>query len=429
MLTLYPGMKLWFPIIAVKCKLFRDASSKDTPCGVSLNAKNGARMLDLLQKLWLPFWQRDREEDQWDESSWTEAQEFTNTFCPQAPIALAERVTLPEWLAAVKKTSPSSAKGSCGFSRGELLQLPHAAHEDLLDILHDITLGSAWPTVLTTARTVFLRKGEHDLSPHSTRPITVFALIYRAWAKAWVSKALRQLATVAPRTLAGGLPHTSTSTVWWWLQEKLEQLQFRKRQAFGFNLDLLKCFKLMGRASVTMMLTHFGVPTQITTAWLRAMMQSARVLQIAHQHSLPVPSTTGVPEGDPVGVLAMALLGATWIRAIESTETLAFAYADNLEFLADDFDKAEKVLDMSVVFAEASSTIIITTIIMVTIVVIIIIIHHHPHHLITNVHHHPSSPSRGSPALLLLKPSWPLPSLDNYRHHHRRLRGDLPSSS
>ena len=90
--------------------------------------KNG----DSLQKVWLPFWQRDREEEQWDESHWGEAREFTNTFCPQSPIALADRVTLPEWLAAIRKTAPSSAKGSCGFSRGELLQLPHSAHEDLL---------------------------------------------------------------------------------------------------------------------------------------------------------------------------------------------------------------------------------------------------------------------------------------------------------
>ena len=325
-----------------------DHLGEDTPvrCVIKYEkwCQNSGQILDSLQKVWLPFWQRDRAEEQWDESHWAEAREFTNTFCPQSPTAFAERVTLPEWLAAVKKTAPSSAKGSCGL---------HRAHEDLLEILHDITLGSAWPTVLTTARTVFLRKSEHDLSPHTTRPITVFALIYRAWAKAWVSKALRQLALVAPKTLAGGLPNTSTSTVWWWLQEKLEQLQFHKRQAFGFNLDLLKCFNLMGRACVTMMLTHFGVPHQIATAWLRAMMQSTRVLQIAHQHSLPVPSTTGVPEGDPVGVLAMALLGATWVRAIESVDAHGFAYADNLEFLASDFDKAEKALDMSVVFAEA----------------------------------------------------------------------------
>ena len=118
------------------------------------------------------------------------------------------------------------------------------------------------------------------------------------------------------------------------------QLQFHKRQDFGFNLHLLK------------LCNHDAHPFLGAASNCHRVATGHDVLQIAHQHSLPVPSTTGVPEGDPVGVLAMALLGATWVRAIESTKAHGFAYAD-LEFLASDFDKAEKALDMSVVFAEA----------------------------------------------------------------------------
>ena len=54
-----------------------DHLGDDTPvrCVVKYEkwCQNSGQILNLLQKVWLPFWQRDRAEEQWDESHWAEA--------------------------------------------------------------------------------------------------------------------------------------------------------------------------------------------------------------------------------------------------------------------------------------------------------------------------------------------------------------------
>ena len=103
------------------------------------------------------------------------------------------------------------------------------------------------------------------------------------------------------------------------------------------------------------MLLRVGVPHSIATAWLRAMTQATRVLQVGHHYSMPQASTTGVPEGDPVGTLAVALLGTVWINLIREkcSNTTAYSYADNFEYLTCDFQEATKGLRESDRFANA----------------------------------------------------------------------------
>ena len=71
--------------------------------------------------------------------------------------------------------------------------LPDEAHIDLLQILERVRAGEAWPSVLTTARTVFLRKCADDVRAQATRPITIFAMLYRLWAKSWTLVTLLQM--------------------------------------------------------------------------------------------------------------------------------------------------------------------------------------------------------------------------------------------
>ena len=146
------------------------------------------------------------------------------------------------------------------------------------------TDGAAWPGWLVTARTVFLLKD----------------LLFRLWTKVWVSELLQRLDAVLPVSITGGLPGRSTTDVYWPLQLKIEQSLL--------DLDLTKCFNLLSRYLAGELFKLAGLPACVAHAWKAAMFRCVRVLQVCGHSSAPVPSTTGVVEGDPAGPLVMILV-------------------------------------------------------------------------------------------------------------------------
>ena len=69
------------------------------------------------------------------------------------------------------------------------------------------------------------------------------------------------------------------------------------------------------------------------------MYRCVRVLQVCGHSSAPIPSTTGVAEGDPAGPLIMILVAAVWthVLAAEHAALEPFAFADNLEVTTSSF--------------------------------------------------------------------------------------------
>ena len=77
---------------------------------------------------------------------------------------------------------------------------------------------------------------------------------------------------------------------------------------------------------------RLGAPVDIVNTWLRALNQSTRVIIMQGVTSEPVASTTGIPEGDPLGIASIAAYGALWAWVMLSHHTTPYADADNLEY-------------------------------------------------------------------------------------------------
>ena len=83
-------------------------------------------------------------------------------------------ITVDEWRSALKKKSRKSAIGPDGISKNDLLNLPYAATERLLQLFYMVEQGAKWPEQLMVGFVVALEKVRGATTTGQFRPITVF---------------------------------------------------------------------------------------------------------------------------------------------------------------------------------------------------------------------------------------------------------------
>jgi len=95
-------------------------------------------------------------------------------------------LTGPDLAAAVRSMWTGVSEGPDGLTRGDAIRLPPAAWDALATVL-EACETQGWPEALTSGRAVSLPKspdGPLVVAPSALRPITVLALVVRAWGKA-----------------------------------------------------------------------------------------------------------------------------------------------------------------------------------------------------------------------------------------------------
>ena len=279
---------------------------------------------------WNQYWQRDDAEAHPDE----EALNYVERYIPQhADLGIPH--WLPhQWEAYQRKLKPTSAWGWCGFGP-EDVKLVVWALLHLLSLL--MATWTRWPEALRTAKTVMLPKVSQGCTPAQTRPITVFSILYRMWASANARKVLAQLGRRLPPMVTGGIPRHSTYMVITGIQTSIEQALLREGERSGMVLDIIKAFNLHPRRLLVSALKRFGVPAWLVDQWGLFLQQLQRSIVVGGHYSPLHSSTTGVPEGDALSILAMAMIGLIFHNLVQEMGAEAYTYADNLEWVTDDF--------------------------------------------------------------------------------------------
>lgn len=102
-------------------------------------------------------------------------------------------------------------------------------------------------------------------------------------------------------------------------------------------LDLVKAFNVIDRAFRKKLMLQIGFDPQVLDAWLAALTQMHRTVFFQGAVHQSVASTTGVPEGDPLSVIAMFRLChvSTGVVTTSSPALRPITYADNWEVISD----------------------------------------------------------------------------------------------
>ena len=300
-------------------------------CTFALTRKQWTCQPDLIGKkvaaYWNRFWQRDNDE----KDNWQEAFDMIQKWAAHFEQLPVQENPLDNWKRAINKTKVNTATGSCGFCQAELAMLPDLAVERLIKIFDEIE-PTQWPSCLIRAKVILLNKTMEGGESSQTRPITVFSLLYRTWAKSNSFAIYQAWERLLPKSIVGGIPGRQA---WLEIQSQIEEAILDNRPQSGFVLDIQKAFNGIPRKPCAELMIRMGAPSKIIHQWMGALDLCERMLLVG-SHCTPCgKSTTGAPEGCPISVLAMIAVSHLWSRYSCEEGSFTYVFADNWEWRAE----------------------------------------------------------------------------------------------
>lgn len=302
-------------------------------------------VFDRFKKLWERRWDRHRNVDN---SRWDSFHEFLFQHVPSPNEDMElPRITVTEWYAAVRAKKNRTAGGPDGFNKKDLLNMPASLVQEILDLLHRIEQGTAWPLGLTTGLISAIEKVPEAASPAQFRPITVLSLVYRVWSSIRARQLLDWLSHLAPEGLSGNRKGHSTAQVWWSISAQLEATWYEESALSGAIGDIVKCFNNLPRVPILTIAKRLKVSKQLIIPWFHAISQLQRRFVVTGSTGPICLGVTGFPEGDPLSVCSMYLVNIVmdqWIQTHLQQSTL-LTFVDNIEIISRDHFETAQAMD------------------------------------------------------------------------------------
>ena len=280
------------------------------------------------QDCWFPIWNRDSRLASKDVFQWPA---FMSMVPDPAP-ALSHALNLADlgpWQESLKKMKPGRATGVCGCAVDELRTMPPPVLADLVALFQDVLQVGQFPTHLCKATVSCVPKVASPETMADCRPITVCATIYRLFATTVTRQVLGQWAAWLPEGLKGSVPGRSSRDTALNVELDVEHALRANQPLMGFSIDLKKFFNKIPRPPVLFLLSVMGVPDDILTVWSSFLDKGDRVPLLGGHHGVPIPSSNGVFEGDPLSILAQCAVNWCMSRVLDLPGVKTSSFVDN----------------------------------------------------------------------------------------------------
>lgn len=185
------------------------------------------------------------------------------------------------------------------------------------------------------------------------RPLIIMGVLVRLASKIIAEQLLHQLKSVLPLQISGGIPTRGSKDIT--LQQQfLIEIAIRDKQSLGgYTLDLVKAFNLIPRWPLKYLFQKIGIPEVVSKFWFQNLAVMTRLPQIGSSLGEPMPCTTGVPEGDAMSVLAMAILSTAFYFKIAKPSIQPYTFADNWSWQAESTRDHFRTVMTTLNFAES----------------------------------------------------------------------------
>lgn len=307
------------------------------------------RMHEVTFDAWNQHWKRDHNDP--NDDQWDDVLPYLQDINPVPDMPFID-FTIELWDQHLKGLKTKTARGGCGFSANEMLNFPPSVLPWLFQIFQNCEKGAKWPQNWVLARVSMLAKTQHPQSPYDTRPITVFSILYRQWARIRSKHILQHMTSYMPKQVAMATSRIPADVAAAYVALQVEESINEGTLLAGLGIDLKRCFNTLPRWPLILAMRRLGIPEQYIAGWESMLKSMRRTLLLGGTQSTPQNSTTGAPEGCGFSVVAMAVMSWWQSQVItkQVQEVRTFTYADNWNYVANSIRVIVESLETLVAF-------------------------------------------------------------------------------
>ena len=264
-------------------------------------------IIDELSSFWAKRWSRHAD---LDEDTWDRIVRFTQAFVPPNQIELPD-ITQSSWALVNRRYKSYAARGSDGFDRNDMLNMPVPFQESLVSMLNQVEHDGDWPQQALHGFGIPLPKVQEADQSGQFRPIIILNMLYRSWASLRSKTILHQIHQHIGPTTVGFLPQREAAQVWIYVQAMVEVALVDGTALCGCVTDVEKAFESIPRSPLRRICEHLGIPQRLLRPWFNFLGEFQR--HFTHQGEIGrgLKSNSGLPEGDALSVLGMTIVD--WI--------------------------------------------------------------------------------------------------------------------
>ena len=284
-----------------------------------------------LQDLWLPRWMKhaDTPSEQWDRIL-----RFCQAYLPRGRMDLPDR-THADWIGTVKHFKTHTSAGPDGWSRSDLMHTPTPLAMDVISLYQTIEDSAIWPKQWTQALVKCLEKKQNASTVNDYRPITLFCIHYRAWARHRSRQCLQFLNRFADDYQCGYASDHEAADIWYHVQTMIEVGLTMGQGVHGVVGDLIKAFNQIPREPCWQIMKLLGMPDSLLGCWKSFLTDLERRFVVRNSCGHPLISRTGYAEGCPMSCTAMCALDIAWHAYQRKFSQLStpLSFVDNFEVI------------------------------------------------------------------------------------------------
>eukprot|EP00435_Cladocopium_sp_Y103_P066720 s4_g29.t1 len=276
---------------------------------------------------------------------WDEVVRFAETMLPHKPMQIHD-ITLDQWKRAIRGKKSRSATGMDAVARADMLAMPDALQQQILDLFHHAECSGCWPTQLLQGAVHALQKTPDSEEVTSFRPITIMPFAYRTWSSLRARAILRHLADLSLPGMHGNLPGKNALSYWYALQTRIEAALYDQQPLTGVVSDVIKAYNTLPRIPIFAAALKLGIDVRLVRAWSSASVTIQRHFMVQGSPSPPVASATGFIEGCGLSVTAMLIMNFLLHTYLQRAHPdIAFhSYVDNFELEGSNVQQTQQAL-------------------------------------------------------------------------------------
>ena len=319
------------------CKVFFKPKAGSVPSRgllkVMYTAVTANEIGDEFGNFWTKMWLRDTQAEQFSGDNWSQFDELLSGInFPAMPEIEIPWQNMRLWMHLIKTLPAGKAVGPCGWSNDELKLLPECCIRDLVQIFSRVSAVGFGPGMMA-AKTILLSKIPVPLSMHHARPITILSSLYRLFGKFIFKVVAGAWKDIFPYDISGGLPGRGVKELAFTQKRVIEDALMAGTDVGGYSLDLIKAYNTFGRYVIGRIMCRLGIPSLLVQSWIGSLDRMVRYPTIQGCVTSGICSTTGVPEGCSISVLAMLAVSCTFHCHLKTETVRPFAYADNWSWM------------------------------------------------------------------------------------------------